>query len=1639
MSSNLPPSLGSSPLRRPEWLRAGPSLRAFETRVESEVSPALRDINNLTPSRRIELAGGDTGQQRVAQNQPRFEASVAAADAYGLETQPAKGPLESLVNFIFRPQYAITGALTGLTGQDRAEDDRRFGRVGTATERFFAGLSGEEYRFSEFTNTGRRVAEDEDVGLSQRGWNSALGFLVDTAVDPLTYISFGGSIMGRMRAAQVIRGKSQELLREALAKNTTNVSKMLEEGVVAHNAIRSETLAARMNNVTKRLAEKNDYFKGVEFDVTSDISGLMRRSSDIFAKSGKDIFREVALDTAPEIAAIVYARGGSGALRQWAVKNFGDELGEAYFRALPKDIQGGIRIRMPFARNADGTPIAFGIEGIGAGRLGEKYKSVDQLNKLTQAGRDMVRSTFERPLAALSGKSGAIYYDAVMAAAGKRTIGKASSYVDFENAQYASTRMRQLRTSFDQDILRTHQVASKLYEDSLNAFGKKYQDSFYEYMYNTDALEAAGNSFRKLKEYQKAAYNTAHTWRQMLDRLGHEAVEVFKESGEVMYFLQNYVPRATTPGEIASRQLAGKAGLGKGATPDWSKHRAQWPADWKVDDTGVAQVVRWRPNHDIKKLRAGDFDGVYETDPRLWMGIYLTEMRHALNDRIVMNELIERGFVTAAIREKYRKIDPAETRRRIVELIEEQDPTKRAQRLVPDTLGEIQRVLEGAGDWVGQSTKEAQAKAAALSARLKEQGIDIIGVDEINILLRDETATRTTYYSAMLDPNGNALGSIQQRKNRWQILNPDGSDAFFSGTNTPAIFDDLLEAQEYSAVLFRDARYQSYLKDYLPRQQAELMQEVSDLLTNSDFTMQILRKFDTYDATRQQALLDTWLNALRRFGRDEPKVTVTKSGQPAFLTGPGMQPIDVELNRVTDEFRAWIQNQEYLNIAGIRFEPDGTLTQQSQILVKTKIAQRLGDTYAPVKVMQAMQRMFEVQNNPQTWGSRIYNDYYKPLYAAQKAWMTLGRGPGFVARNILGGTWNNFLADVGAENTLKSARFLAARKAAQRETQDYMRTQGTRLDPLELGEYYRNRVAENLKKKYSGNELEELLDAWDAFSRQGLAGNRETARLYGEVLRSVSGQTGARTPTAVGDVAFGPRGVGTRTQPSRRSAFRIQPDSGTPDAPMIISSAEDLSWADRALEFAAGDNYWIRDVMSPMVEMSEDYMRFAAFLKGVKEVGLEDASTGIRGYTAATWVRTTQFDYADLSPIEQSLKMLVPFYTWTRYNVPLQIRAVIHEPGKIAQALRIHESLGNAFGEDDALEPSYISDRFGFTIGQDSPLFNMLPDWAKPQGDVTLGLSWGEPLGDVNALFRDPFHAGKAGAGNVFRHGLINWREVAQQLNPGINAASEFQRALAESGQEGIRNVEDAPKWARALGFAYEDPTEPGRFLINRSIAESLRQLIPVVGQAERMLPWIVGGDREPGRWTTSIISALFGLPTATTDDWKKASEMNRRSEFVARQLKGEYGADWQPRMEMIRRLTDEGAPIEFIQSLNLRELPTEQVDVMRAVHTWRMLRRIELLMEDGIPEDEILASLSVFVPEGSRAESVIRLLWDYVPKPPGDFERGVRQYGLKPISRQEMKELGLTTQDIKNMTEDEQRSLIYWINRNRGWIGPLN
>jgi hypothetical protein len=69
----------------------------------------------------------------------------------------------------------------------------------------------------------------------------------------------------------------------------------------------------------------------------------------------------------------------------------------------------------------------------------------------------------------------------------------------------------------------------------------------------------------------------------------------------------------------------------------------------------------------------------------------------------------------------------------------------------------------------------------------------------------------------------------------------------------------------------------------------------------------------------------------------------------------------------------------------------------------------------------------------------------------------------------------------------------------------------------------------------------------------------------------------------------------------------------------------------------------------------------------------------VKGYTpenAARSVKQFLFNYADLSPTEKALfKKLVPFYTWQRKNLPLQLQMMLQKPGKFSQLGHIQNAM----------------------------------------------------------------------------------------------------------------------------------------------------------------------------------------------------------------------------------------------------------------------------------------------------------------------------------------------------------------------------
>lgn len=91
---------------------------------------------------------------------------------------------------------------------------------------------------------------------------------------------------------------------------------------------------------------------------------------------------------------------------------------------------------------------------------------------------------------------------------------------------------------------------------------------------------------------------------------------------------------------------------------------------------------------------------------------------------------------------------------------------------------------------------------------------------------------------------------------------------------------------------------------------------------------------------------------------------------------------------------------------------------------------------------------------------------------------------------------------------------------------------------------------------------------------------------------------------------------------------------------------------------------------------------------------------------AADWVKKAHFDYEELTPIERNkFKLFLPFYTWTRKNIPYQITQIASRPGKVAtfpKGLAMANELATGDSEtegpQEGIMPDWMRDKFALRV-----------------------------------------------------------------------------------------------------------------------------------------------------------------------------------------------------------------------------------------------------------------------------------------------------------------------------------------------------
>jgi len=510
------------------------------------------------------------------------------------------------------------------------------------------------------------------------------------------------------------------------------------------------------------------------------------------------------------------------------------------------------------------------------------------------------------------------------------------------------------------------------------------------------------------------------------------------------------------------------------------------------------------------------------------------------------------------------------------------------------------------------------------------------------------------------------------------------------------------------------------------------------------------------------------------------------------------------------------------------------------------VGQRLGKRriYAESGVQKVLEQAYKTVEDPAGW-NRFLSDYLDPLLLAWKTGITIGRGPGYLITNVVGGLYMNYLGNVPVSYFTTAVNATTA-------------------------------INKAVKRIAALNPTMSIFDV--------------QAQAQKEVLRQLNSRK--INGVGIGDlfVEFEKRGGISDSQIG--AASRELANKGVTASPAVSQRGAIMSpvyqqEAGSALESAyrGGVDFLLTNKLQRMgnvaAQTSETWLRFSAFLDGFSRY--DDLGA------AMDKVHLLHFDYSDLSDAELWVRRLVPFYTWTRRNVPAQLRAMFMQPGKIQRFLYANEEFQNAFAADgdeswlNQVLPEYLDTQDGFVSK-----FKFL--------DNNVGAYLRLPFEDINKMFtlKSPIP--------------LRGKELAGQLGPYTIPVELLTGVDIQTGRD-------------------LDPLGKGR-------AETLGNIIPQLGTAQRALSSVAGVSKAAGLDLPNIgftqdqenkgvvtalnligVPALAGMSVANVSKKGTSAELMRRikqQSATINKAAAEKGID----VEWLRKQVRAGTPPQTIAAL---------------------------------------------------------------------------------------------------------------------------
>jgi hypothetical protein len=101
------------------------------------------------------------------------------------------------------------------------------------------------------------------------------------------------------------------------------------------------------------------------------------------------------------------------------------------------------------------------------------------------------------------------------------------------------------------------------------------------------------------------------------------------------------------------------------------------------------------------------------------------------------------------------------------------------------------------------------------------------------------------------------------------------------------------------------------------------------------------------------------------------------------------------------------------------------------------------------------------------------------------------------------------------------------------------------------------------------------------------------------------------------------------------------------------------------------------------------------FLRGA--LGWDTLAKGGSVDDAVSMIHKFHFNYEDLSVIDQRIKTVIPFYTWTRHNIPLQVEQLVTNPKMYARFAQAKAEI-ERMSDSDPIVPGYFAENLAIRL-----------------------------------------------------------------------------------------------------------------------------------------------------------------------------------------------------------------------------------------------------------------------------------------------------------------------------------------------------